>query len=107
MKYGNECYMQVSRKIVNDTQCRQLSINAKWLYIVLKELEQRFCGGKSEKEFFLRSDRQLSEDTGMSLATLKRTKAELVETDLVKVGIGWYTSNERKEKHVTSYRLKE
>jgi len=105
MKHGNEYFMQVSRRIVNDSKYKGLSINAKWLYVVLKELEQRFCGGQSNNNFFLRSDRQLAEDTGMSLATLKRAKAELVTTDLAEIRIGWYTSGGRKDKHVTSYKL--
>ena len=103
MKYGNEYFMQVSRHIVTNENCKGLSINAKWLYIVLNELEQRFCGGKND--FFLRSDKQLAEDTGMSEPTLKRAKAELRNTDFVEIGTGWYTSKGRKDKHVTSYRI--
>jgi hypothetical protein len=104
MKYGNEYYMQVSRRIVSDEKYKDLSINARWLYVVLKELEQRYCsGGVDSRQFFLRSDKQLAEDSGMSLPTLKRAKAELDTTDLVRIGIGWYTYKGRKDKHVTSY----
>ena len=103
MKYKNEYYMQITRRIVNDDACKTLSINAKWLYIVLKELEQRFCSGN--KRFFLRSDTQLADDTGMSLPTLKRAKVELAATDLITTGTGWYVADGRKDKHVTSYEI--
>lgn len=104
-KYGNECFMQVPRSIVNDDKYKGLSIGAKWLYIVLKELEHRFCGGSGGREFFLRSDQQLADDTGMSLPTLKRAKKELSNTDLVSIGTGWYTANGSKDRHVTSYTM--
>ena len=104
MKYGNEYFMQVSRRIVNDEKYKGLSLSARWLYLVLKELEHRFCS--AEKHFFLRSDEQLAEDSGMCIATIKRAKKELKNTDLVKIGTGWYVNNEgQKVKHVTSYTL--
>lgn len=105
MKYGNSNYMQLSRKIINDPKYETLSINAKWLFVVLNDLEQRFCGGDGQKDFFLRSNEQLAGDSGMSLATLKRAKAELENTDLIKTGVGWWKKDGCKEKHVTSYRV--
>lgn len=104
MKYKNEYYMQITRRIVNDDACKTLSINAKWLYIVLKELEQRFCAG-NKRNVFTRSDPQLAEDTGMSLATLKRAKAELAKTELVVLSIGLYDGKHGCNQRVTSYEI--
>lgn len=80
MKHGNSFYLELPRTLFTD-KYKNLSINAKWLYVVLNELEQRFTGKK--ENFFTRTNDQLCEDTGMSLSTLKRAKAELIETDLV------------------------
>ena len=106
MKYNNDYYMQVTRRIVNDEACKSLSVNAKWLYIVLKELEQRFCNGRDKRNIFTRSDPQLATDTGMSLATLKRAKAELSKTDLVIFSVGLYDGKGRCNQRITSYEIR-
>lgn len=82
MKYQTRNYMQLPRVLHTDDY-KHLSINAKWLYITLKELEQRYCG--HGKDTFIRSNSKLAEDAGMSLPTLKRAKAELEATDLISV----------------------
>ena len=107
MKHGNNFYMELSRCLFTE-ECDHLSQNAKWLFVVLNELEQRFCG-TSGRDFFLRSDNELAGDSGMSLATFKRAKAELVRTDLIKTWQShWILDKETKklsEKHVTAYRI--
>ncbi len=46
MKHGNKYYLQLSRKIFTE-EYSHLSNNAKWLFVVLNELEQEFCGDKT------------------------------------------------------------
>lgn len=109
MKHGNSYYIQLSRLIFNEEPYKSLSINAKWLYVVLKELEQRYTG--SDTNWFFRSNEELAEDMGVSLKTLKKAKAELVKTDLIKIGVMHWISGKgtphekRSEKHVTSYTI--
>lgn len=108
-KYGNTFYLQLTRKLWTDDY-KQLSLQAKWLYCTLKEVEQRYCGnGNNRDSYFFRTDKQLSEDSGLPLRTLKRAKAELLETDLLTIQQGhWINSDGKKsEKHITSYRLLE
>lgn len=58
----------------------------------LNELEQRYC---NENSFFFRTDQQLCEDTGFSINTLKRAKAELKKyPELIKISRGhWQYPN--------------
>ena len=105
MKYKNGNFLQLDRKLFSD-RYKELSINAKWLYTVLVELEHRFTG--EEEDFFFRSNEDLSEDTGMSLPTLKRAKEELRQTDLIEIWQTHWVSKEtskRSKKHITAYRI--
>lgn len=104
MKHGNTFYLQLTRELFTDDY-KDLSINAKWLFVVLNELEQRFTGKK--EDFFTRSNQQLCKDTGMSLATLKRAKAELIKTDLIET---WkchflYENNKKSTLYYTAYKI--
>lgn len=109
MKHGNSYYIQLSRLIFNEEPYKSLSLNAKWLYVVLKELEQRYTNGSTN--WFFRSNEELAEDMGVSLPTLKRAKAELAKTDLIKIGVMHWINGKgtpyekRSEKHVTSYTI--
>lgn len=108
-KHGNVYFLQLSRLIFNDEPYKSLSVNAKWLYVVLKELEQRYTG--TNQDYFWRMNRDLAEDTGFSERTLDRAKAELLKTDLVKSWQAHFildkgTSKERlSTKHITCYRV--
>ena len=104
MKHGNSFYMELSRELFREPYSR-LSINAKWLFVVLNELEQRFTG--ENEDFFYRSNKELAKDTGMSLSTLKRAKAELLSTDLVQSWQAHFIDKNKKksEKHFTAYRI--
>lgn len=107
MKFHNKHFIQLSRDIFAD-EYKTLSINAKWLFVVLNELEHRFTGEK--QDFFIRSNEQLSKDTGMSLSTLKRAKSELLKTGLVKTWKCHYVSNDtgkKSEVHYTAYKITE
>ena len=109
MKHGNTYYIQLTRLIFNTEPYKSLSNNAKWLYIVLRELEQRYTSG--ETNWFYRTNEELAVDMGVSLATLKRAKSELSETDLIQCGtMHWVTNKgtpkqKRSEKHITTYTI--
>lgn len=106
MKHGNTYYLQLTRLIFNEEPYKSLSISAKWLYVILKELEQRYTG--AGEDFFYRSNSDLCGDTGFSLPTLKRAKKELAETDLIQTWQTHFINRETKkksEKHFTAYRM--
>lgn len=104
MKYGNSFYLELSRKIFTE-EYKDLSRDAKWLYVVLNELEQRFTGKGCD--FFYRTDEDLAKDAGMSLATLKRYKLELRNSGLVKMWNGHfkYENGKKSEKKLSCYRI--
>ena len=43
MKHGNKFYLELTREIFTD-EYKDLSVGAKWLFVVLNELEQRYTG---------------------------------------------------------------
>lgn len=107
MKHNNIYYLQLSRKLFDEPYCN-LSINAKWLFVVLNELEQRYTGDKTEN-YFYQSNEELAQMCGFSLSTLKRAKSELLKTDLVQSWQGHFKDSEtgrKSEKHFTYYRIK-
>ena len=109
MKYNNTYYLQLSRLLFNEEPYKSLSINAKWLYVTLKELEQRYTNG--DTNWLYRTNEELAADMGVSVRTLIRAKAELAETDLVKLGVMHWVANKgtpeekRSEKHITTYTI--
>lgn len=105
MKHGNTFYLELSRHLFAE-EYSNLSQNAKWLFVVLNELEQRFTG--KEEDFFTRSDFQLAEDSGMSLRTLKRAKTELKSTDLIQIWkchFVYKDTGKKSEQYYTAYRI--
>ena len=108
MKTGNTFFVQLSRNLFTDEH-KRLSINAKWLYVVLVELEHRFTG--KDRDHFVRSNDGLASDAGMSLPTLKKAKAELLGVDLVESWQTHYILDKKtgrlSEKHITAYRIKQ
>lgn len=97
--------MKLSREIFT-SQYSELSNNAKWLFVVLNELEQRYTG--EEKDFFFRTDSELASDCGFSLKVLKRAKAELKTTDLVQIWQEHMTNQKTGKKsviHYTAYKI--
>lgn len=108
MKTGNRFYMQLSRKLF-DKDHKDMSRNAKWLYVCLTELEQRYTSGEEgSRDWFLQTDKELCEITGFSINTLKAAKAELRKTDLVEVSRGkWIYKDTGKSsiKQPTKYRI--
>lgn len=106
MKKGNIFYMELSRAIFDDKH-KDLSRNAKWLFVCLNELEQRFCPDRG-RDWFLSTDKDLCDITGFSINTLKAAKSELRKTDLVEVSRGqWIYADTGKSsiKQPTKYRI--
>lgn len=107
-KYGNTHYLQLSRAIFTD-EYKHLSNGAKWLFVVLNELEQRYTTGREGGEdFFFRSDLELSADAGISITTLKRHKAELKKSGLVHIWQAHFVDRQtgkKSEKKITAYRI--
>ncbi len=108
-KQGN--YLQLSRLLFreDDERFNKLSYQAKWLYVVLNELEHRFSGTQTEN-YFWRSNNDLARDAGMSLSTMKAAKKELVDNNVVQSWqMHWRdpTTGKLSEKHVTAFRIKE
>ena len=104
-KYGNSYYLELTRKLW-EKPYSDLSINAKWLYCTLKELEQRYCG-TSERNYFIRSNEELCKDSGIGITTLKKAKAELAKSKLVIMGTAhWKLENGKlSEKRITTYTI--
>lgn len=106
MKYKDGYYLQLSRNLFNDDRFKSLSVNAKWLYVVLCELEHRFTGQK--ETFFFRSNEDLAEDTGLSLSSVKRAKKEL-EPFIKMWQMHWKDKESGKlsKKKITAFRIHE
>ena len=110
MKTGNSHFLQLSRDIFTD-EYAGLSNGSKWLFVILNELEQRFCSGNGEsnRNFFFYSDEQLAEFSGLSLKTIKKYKAELRHyPQLVQISYGHWNdkkTGKKSEKKVTCYRI--
>lgn len=105
MKHGNSYYLQLTREIFSD-KYSSLSVNAKWLFVVLNELEQKYTSQR--QEFFFRTNDELAKDCGLSMATFKRAKQELLDTDLIHTWQAHFVSPEtgkKSEKHITCYRI--
>lgn len=80
-------FIKINRMIFQEPYCSQLSYTAKWLYIVLRDLELRLCEFDSNE--FTRTDKELVEDTGLSEKTLKKCKRELKHSlkDILKISV--------------------
>lgn len=105
MKHNNKYFLQLSRELFKD-KYKDLSIKAKWLFVVLNELEQRYSG--ENEDFFYRSNDDLAKDAGMSLRTFKRVKKELENTDLIETWlIHWIDpkTGKKSKKKITAYRI--
>ena len=105
MKHGNSFYLELTRDIFTE-EYKNLSVGAKWFFVVLNELEQRYTG--KGNDFFFRTDEQLVDDTGFSINTVRKYKAELKRTALVKIGKGHWidpATGKKSEKRYTAYRI--
>ena len=105
MKYQTSNYLQFPLEAYK--RCEELKNpnGALALYLALKKLEHQFC--TDEKDYFYRSDEQLTEDAHMSLPTIKRQKKELKQVGLITTEQRHYIRDDGKksEKRVTVYRI--
>jgi hypothetical protein len=85
MKYRNEYFLQFPRKVFKEPAFNELSVNSKWLFTCLIELEHRFTG--EHEDIFYHSDQALSEMSGIPLRTCKRCKVELRSSGLIKTSL--------------------
>jgi len=106
MKHGNKYYLELTRSIFTE-KYKDLSNNAKWVFVVLNELEQKFTDDKTE-DYFYCSDKELAEACNLGLSTLKKAKAELSKTDLIQIWQGHFKleNGKKSEKHFTYYRIR-
>lgn len=99
-------FIKLPRKIFSDGYAG-LSIYAKWLYVVLNELDSRFTG--KDKDRFFRSNEDLARDAGISVSSLKRAQKELLGRGLIRKTYAhwWQDENKTKlsKKKVTCYRI--
>lgn len=105
MKHGNSFYLELTRELFTE-EYKTLSNGAKWLFVVLNELEQRYTGKGCD--YFYRTDEELAKDAGMPLRSMKRAKAELRNTELVKMWNGHFVDEEtgkKSEKKFSCYRI--
>lgn len=90
MKYKDGNFIQVNREIFK----YKISWQAKWLYIVLTELEHRYTDGWGHKDSFYRSSEDLEADTGMTANTIRKYRKELERAGLIR---SWKLHSEDKE----------
>ncbi len=104
-KRAEKNYIKLPRDIFKGGKYEGLSKNAKWLYIILNELEARFT--KGERVQFFRTDKELAKDCDMSLKTFKAAKAELRKTGLVKLGKTHFVdeNGKKSQKSITTYEI--
>lgn len=105
MKHGNSFYLQLTRELFTE-EYKDLSNGAKWLFVVLNELEQRYTGKGCD--FFYRIDEELAKDAGCSVRSVKNYKKELRDTGLVQMWNGHFVDSEtgkKSEKKFSFYRI--
>ena len=92
-KKATSNYMKVSRRIFN--KYKRMSPDCKYLYVVLCELEQKYC---NENDWFMRCDEELAGDCGWGVTKLRKVKKELKEyPELVRIWRGnWHYTRTNK-----------
>lgn len=75
--HGNSYYTELHNEIFDEPYLSNLSTGAKWLFAVLKRLEQRLYPDNKSHEFY-RTDSDLLKDTGIkNIKTIQSYKKEL------------------------------
>ena len=104
-KYGNRAYLQLPRVIFSE-EYNDVSREAKWLYVVLKELEHRYTDQNRDGSFF-QSDRELAAFSQLGLTKTKEAKKELVVRGLIETRQQSVEAGGKKTgRHITAYRIK-
>lgn len=105
MKHQNTFFLQLTRELWQEP-FSDLSVSAKWLFVTLNELEQRFTG--KDEDFFFSTNEDLSMYSGLHVNTIKKLKRELKEKGLIDYWQGHFVvkaTGKKSEKHVTMYRI--
>lgn len=104
-KYKANHFGQYSRSAFK--KLHLLKTSSKWLYFVLVELEHKFTG--KNEDFFFRSIKDLSVDSGLSQDCVWRSLKELKQSGLIqKWQMHWWIDKEhtkQSKKRVTAIRL--
>lgn len=105
-RYTNENYVKITRDIMKSG----LSNKAILLFLWLNELEQRFTSERNfdQRDWFMHTDREISEKSGMSINTVKSAKKELKEKGFIEISRGgWHYTKTGKSgiKQPTVYRI--
>lgn len=82
----NNNYMKISRELLSNGH--DLSRKAILLYLWLNELEQRYTEEDGERDWFMKSDKELAKVSGMSVGIVKEAKKELREKGFIEVSRG-------------------
>ena len=103
-KYLEGNYLQFPRifwdkihngKIIERSRYRELSVNAKWMYTTLKNMEHTYTGKendastifyegvKNNKNWFYIETERLAYQCGMSESSVRRAKKELISCGLI------------------------
>lgn len=93
--YDNVAWFKCSKEIIKD---ENLSQSAKWLYVVLSNLNNYY--GK-DKGYFSRTNEKLMDDSGLSAGTLKKAKKELVDNGYIRVIHNQLWENKEQQKSTT------
>lgn len=99
-------YMKISREILDCNN--RLSRKAIILYLWLNELEQRFTEQNGDRDWFMYTNDELVELTGMSIKVVKEAKRELIDRGFISVSRGnWCYSSTGKSsiKQPSVYRI--
>lgn len=82
-------YMKIPRETLRDTA--NLSRNAILLFLWLNELEQRYTEENGARDWFMQTNAELVEKTGLCLDSVKDAKRELKEKGFIEVFRGgWH-----------------
>jgi hypothetical protein len=104
-KYKDGNFIQFPRSVF--PKLLPLKTSSKWLYVVLTELEHKYTG--KNEDFFYRSIKDLSTDSGLSSDCIVRSLKELEQNNFIqKWQMHWWTNEEKTKKsrrHITAIRL--
>ena len=109
MENRKDKFIMIPCLLFDEEPYKNLSVNAKWMYVMLKHLSDKYAG--KNRDFFYRSNAELAEDCGFSERTVVTAKAELIAAGLIKLGKVHFIYNSgtpdavKSKKHISSYRI--
>ncbi len=121
MKYRNKYYLRVPRKLFNAEDgktpiMKTLTLPAICLLLWLFEDEHKYTSGQEnafDEGWFYHTNQQLSEETGLCLASIKKGKSELVRKGVIEIRQthllakrGRRFTGGMEERHITAFKLR-